>query len=62
MTVREYAKAVGFQIVGKLTRYPQGETYGVDNRKQRAFVDEAGNQYYASKSCYCIVTISGKII
>ena len=62
MSIREYAALVGFQIVGKLRRFPQGETYGFDNRKQRAYIDEAGNEYYASKDCYCIVTATGKII
>lgn len=62
MSIREYAKTVGFEIVGKLTRFPKGETYGVDNRKQRAYIDEAGNEYYMSKSCACIVTTDGRII
>ena len=62
MSVREYAKARGHQIVGKLTRFPKGETYGVDNRKQRAYIDEAGNEYYISKSCACIVTADGSVI
>ena len=62
MSIREYAKSVGFEIVGKLTRFPQGETYGVDNRKQRAYIDEAGNEYYMDKRCACIVTTDGRII
>ena len=62
MTIREYAKAVGFEIVGKLSRFPKGETYGLDNRKQRAYIDEAGNEYYIDKGGACIVTTDGKII
>ena len=62
MTIREYAKIVGFEIVGKLTRFPKGETYGIDNRKQRAYIDEAGNEYYSDKDCFCIVTADGGII
>lgn len=62
MKVREYAKIVGFQIVGKLSRFPQGETYGIDNRKQRAYIDEAGNEYYMDKGCACIVTADGAVI
>lgn len=62
MKIRDYAKAVGFQIVGKLIRFPKGETYGVDNRKQKAYIDEAGNEYYMSKGSACIVTVDGRII
>lgn len=62
MSIREYAKSVGFEIVGKLNRFPKGETYGVDNRKQRAYIDEAGNEYYIDKYNACIVTTEGHII
>lgn len=62
MTIREYAKSVGFEIVGRLSRFPKGETYGIDNRKQRAYIDEAGNEYYIDKGGACIVTTDGKII
>lgn len=62
MTIREYAQSVGFEIVGKLSRFPKGETYGIDNRKQCAYIDEAGNEYYSDKGGVCIVTADGKII
>ena len=62
MKIRDYAKAVGFQIVGKLTRFHKGETYGADNRKQKAYIDEAGNEYYMDKHSACIVTADGRII
>ena len=62
MTVREYAKSVSFKIVGKLSRFPKGEVYGRQARKQRAYIDEAGNEYYIAKGSACIVTIDGKII
>lgn len=62
MKIRQYAKEVGFKIVGKLTRFPKGETYGIDNRKQRAYIDEAGNEYYSDKGGCCIVTVDGAII
>ena len=62
MTIREFAKARGFEIVGKLSRFPKGETYGIDNRKQRAYIDEAGNEYYIDKHNACIVTADGKVI
>lgn len=62
MTIREYAKSVNFDIVGRLSRFTKGEIYGIDNRKQRAYIDEAGNEYYIDKGGACIVTIDGKII
>lgn len=65
MKIREYAKLVGFEIVGKLSRFPKGETYGIDYRKQRAYIDEAGNEYYTDSgdACgCCIVTADGRII
>lgn len=62
MTVREYAKSVNFEIVGKLFRFPKAEVYGRQAHKQRAYIDEAGNEYYISKRGACIVTIDGKII
>ena len=62
MTIREYAKSKGFEIVGKLTR--KTEAYGID-RKQIVYIDEAGNKYYPDKgdACgFCISTADGKII
>lgn len=62
MTIREYAKSVNFDIVGRLSRFPKGETYGIENRKQRAYIDEAGNEYYSDKGGICIVAVDGRII
>lgn len=62
MNIREYAKSVGHEVQGKLTRFPKGEAYGIDNRKQRAYIDEAGNEYYMDKSGFCIVTYDGRVI
>ena len=62
MTIREYAKLVHFDIVGKLHRFPKEETYGADNRKQRAYIDDAGNEYYIDKGGACIVTTDGRVI
>lgn len=55
MTIRQYAKCVGFKIVGKLRpTYPTGN----ERRRREIFwIDDAGNEYYRSpdgKSC-CIV-------
>lgn len=62
ISLREYAKSVGFKVVGKLTHFTKGETYGIDNRKQRSYIDEAGNEYYKSKDGCCIVTVEGWVI
>ena len=55
MTIRQYAKRVGFKIVGKLRpTYPLGKP----NRKREIYWrDDAGTEYYRSpdgESC-CIV-------
>lgn len=64
MTIREYAKENGFEIVGKLTRkvhkvekfsWEKGEMETVSTIY---WVDEAGNEY--SKNC--IVTADGAVI
>lgn len=62
MTVREYAKSVDFNVVGKLSRFAKGETYGITNRKQRAYIDDGGNEYYIGKDSACIVTATGYVI
>ena len=61
MTIREYAKARGFEVIGKLTRHPEWEEYGI-GRRQRAYRDEAGNEYYIDKGGACIVTKDGDVI
>lgn len=51
-TIREYCKAYDHEIVGKLTRCPAIETEidwisGKERRTaRRAYVDDAGNEYY----------------
>ena len=68
MTIREYAKSVGFEIVGKLTRRPEWE-YTTDDftgeKKHSGFKhysDEGGNEYISGKNGCCIVTADGAII
>lgn len=61
MTIREYAKSKDFEIAGKLTRIPAWELF----RKDRAYIDEAGNEYYKGHNgvCdVCIVTNDGAVI
>ena len=57
-TIRDYAKEVGFEIVGKLTRTPEAEM----SDKHRAYVDQAGNEYYKSGNSICITTADGAVI
>lgn len=65
MNVREYAKSVGFTVVGKLRRMPDVH-YGMDdNRKYPVWIDEAGNEYcgsYSKDGCFCIITSDGSVI
>ena len=62
MKIRAYAEFVGHQIVGKLARFPKGEAGEGGSRKLRAYIDEAGNEYYVSESGVCIVTAEGSVI
>jgi len=61
-TIRKYAAEVGHEVVGKLTRFPKGEADVSGTSKQRAYIDEAGNEYYMSKAGFCIVTADGGVI
>lgn len=68
MTVREYAKAVGFEVVGRLRRLPD-VYYGMDNRHHYPlWIDEAGNEYCGNyhphhpNDGYCIITADGGVI
>lgn len=65
MKARDYAKSVGFTVVGKLRRMPD-KYYGMDNEHHYPwYMDEAGNEYLMKDngvSCGCIVTADGKII
>lgn len=61
MTIREYAKSRDFEIVGKLTRRAEWELY----KNDRAYIDEAGNEYYKGYDgvCdICIVTKDGGVL
>ena len=67
MTIREYAKQVGFQIVGKLTRRPDLDDVSRDwsvriRRRNACYMDEAQNEYYiGDDGCY-IITADGGVI
>lgn len=57
-SIREQAASLRFQIVGKLTRRPEWER----SSKERAYIDEAGNEYYARRGILTIVTAEGGVI
>lgn len=67
MTIRQYAKQAGHEIVGKLTRHQEWEykedTFG--ERKHsgvKSYSDEGGNCYHVSKRGVCIVTADDTVI
>lgn len=69
MSVREYAKFHGFEVVGKLKRDVSGEYQtGADGVKHytgfMCYVDEGGNEYYigGKSGICCIVTVDGAVI
>lgn len=64
MTCRDYAKSVGFEVIGKLTKkvskvekfnYSKGE---IEVKSTVYWEDEAGNTYTPG----CIVTADGAVI
>lgn len=64
MTAREYAKAVGHKVVGKLTRMPN-RPYGMDNKHSYPWwIDDAGNEYLIDIKAnqFYIVTKNGVVI
>lgn len=65
MTIREFAKAKGFEIVGRLRRLPD-VYYGMDNKHHYPlWIDEAGNEYcggHHPNDGYCIIAADGGVI
>lgn len=65
MTIREYAKNIGFEVVGKLKRLPDVH-YGMGNSNNYPlWIDEAWNEYcgsYSKDDSYCIITADGGVI
>lgn len=63
--IREYAKCVGHEIVGRLKRMPDVH-YGMDNNHSyRLYIDEIGNEYSVTGNGVndvCIVTKDGAVI
>ena len=59
LSAREYAKMKGVQFVGKLKMSYEG--YGM-GKKQKVWIDEAGNKFYPGISHPTIVLTDGKIL
>lgn len=67
MTIRQFAKSVGHEVVGKLTRHPELEMFNEEdnkNRRYRCYLDEEGNEYWVDtkKHGVSITTVDGGII
>ena len=68
MTAREYAKAVGVKIVGKLKKKVViHERYDVKNdafveARMVFYIDEAGNEFHKEKGEWVIITADGGVI
>lgn len=58
MSIREQAAALGFEIVGQLARRPEWEA----TKRERAYIDEAGNEYYTRRGVLTIFTADGAVI
>lgn len=58
MTIREFAKSVNHEIIGKLTRRPEWEA----SKTERAYIDEGKNEYYIKEGNVVIVTADGGVI
>ena len=58
MSIRQQAKSLGFRIIGRLIHRPEWER----SAKERAYIDEAGNEYYTRRGILTIVTAGGGVI
>ncbi len=56
--VREQAKSLGHEIIGKLTRCPDWER----QRCERWYMDEGKNEYYVRRGILTIITADGGVI
>lgn len=59
ISCRDLAKLKGIEVVGKLKMHY--EKYGI-YRRQRVYVDEAGNKYYPGIDSAIIILANGKIL
>ena len=57
MSIREQAAQRGFEILGQLARYPEGDL----SRYHYCFIDEAGNLYVIHLGVLTILAADGKV-
>ena len=68
MTAREYAKFVGIEVIGKLTKSTiLHERYDIKKdifveEKIVFYVDEAGNEFHKENGVWIIITKDGGVI
>ena len=58
MSIQAQADALGFPIVGRLTRYAEGDL----SRYHYCFLDEAGNLYIIHLGVLTIVAADGRVV
>lgn len=58
MSIRQQAARLGFKIAGRLTRRPEWERA----KQERAYIDEAQNEFYTRRGILTIVTADGRVI
>ena len=58
MSIQAQADALGFTIVGRLTRYAEGDL----SRYHYCFLDEAGNLYIIHLGVLTIVAADGRVV
>jgi len=58
MSIREQSRRLGHVIIGRLKRRPEWER----STKERAYIDDAGNEYYTRRGILTIVTADGGVI
>ena len=58
MTIKAQAEALGFTVIGRLTRYPDGDL----SRYHYCFLDEGGNAYILHLGVLTIVSADGTVI
>ncbi len=56
--IRTQARALGFDIIGSLTRRPEWE----QNKRERCYIDEANNEYCLVRGILTIITAEGAVI
>ena len=61
MTIREYARQRGVEVVGKLKRISAFDGRDPDGKRYRFYIDEAKNEYTINSNGVCIVTADGGV-